>query len=69
MKQRFLIVLVCLLCLPVPSASSATVAQNSPPASPDGQRYLFIMDLSEDMETLKAVNETTLYVLSMFRRE
>jgi hypothetical protein len=62
MKRHFLPIFACLLCLPFRAVLAAPVPAAAMP-SPDGQRFLFIVDTSSGMEKLKEQNETAIYEL------
>jgi len=62
MNRRLTSFLACLSCWLVP-VLPVTSAPKEPLAPPDGHRFLFIVDMSEDMESLKDPLEATLYDL------
>ncbi len=55
--------LFALLWLAIASPSVLAAAIPYPAAQPDGERFLFILDMSEDMERLQATSENALYEL------
>ncbi len=55
--------LFALLWLAFASPSILAAATPYPAAEPDGERFLFILDMSEDMERLQATSENALYEL------
>jgi len=63
LMKRHVSFAVCLSCLLLPVVPRASAAPNAPVPARDGQRFLFIVDTSSDMEALKDENEATLYDL------
>jgi hypothetical protein len=63
MKQLLLRIFIGITCLAAPAGVTAAVTRPAPLLAPDGERFLFIADISEDMERLKAENEAALYDL------
>ena len=55
--------LFALLWLALASPSALAAATPYPAAESDGERFLFILDMSEDMERLQATSENALYEL------
>src|SRR5262245_45215758 len=63
MKRTLLLIIVWLAGLVTPSQPAVAATDPTPPPAPDAQRFLFVVDISGDMERLQAANETALYEL------